>query len=46
MELPDVLLAVSVLLAVAVVLGLFAERVRVPVTVVLVVVGFLASAGG
>lgn len=43
MGLPQWLLVVSGLLAFAVVLGTFAERVRLPVTVVLVVVGFVAS---
>jgi len=43
MGLPQWLLIVSGLLAFAVILGTFAERVRVPVTVVLVVVGFVAS---
>ena len=44
MELQSVLLEVSGLLALAVLLGLVARRVRLPLTVVLVVVGLLASA--
>ena len=43
MGLAQWLLVVSGLLAFAVILGTFAERVRLPVTVVLVVVGFVAS---
>jgi CPA1 family monovalent cation:H+ antiporter len=43
MGLPQWLLVVSGLLALAVILGTFAERVRLPMTVVLVVVGFVAS---
>jgi len=43
-ELQSVLLEVSGLLALAVLLGLVARRVRLPLTVVLVVVGLLASA--
>lgn len=43
MGLAQWLLVVSGLLAFAVILGTFAERVRVPVTVVLVVIGFVAS---
>lgn len=46
MSLPFVLLEVAGLLALAVLLGLLAKRVNVPQTVVLVVVGFLASAVG
>lgn len=43
MSLTDALLEVAGLLALAVLLGLLAKRLRVPLTVVLVVVGFLAS---
>ena len=46
MDLAQALLEVSLLMAVAVVIGLLAERVRIPVTVVLAVVGFLASSLG
>ncbi len=46
MELPWLLLEVSALLTLAVLLGLVARRVRVPLSVVLVVVGFLAAAVG
>lgn len=47
MSLPQWLLLVSSLLSAAVILGLVADRVRLPVTVVLAVVGFLAGwAGG
>ncbi len=46
MELPRLLLEVSGLLIVAVLLGLGATRIRVPLSVVLVVVGFLAAAVG
>ena len=46
MELAEPLLEVSLLLAAAVVLGLLARRVRIPLTVVLAVVGFLASSLG
>ncbi|WP_100499599.1 cation:proton antiporter [Geodermatophilus chilensis] len=46
MELPRLLLETSVLLALAVVLGLVARRVEIPLSVILVVVGFLASAAG
>ncbi len=46
MELPRLLLEVSGLLIVAVLLGLGARRIRVPLSVVLVVVGFLAAAAG
>lgn len=43
MGLPEWLLVVSALLAFAVLLGTVAERVRLPVTVVLALVGFAAS---
>jgi len=43
MNIPQWLLVVSVLLAFAVVLGVFAERVHLPVTVVLAFMGFLAA---
>jgi CPA1 family monovalent cation:H+ antiporter len=46
MNLPLILLEVAGLLALAVVLGLLAKRVNLPQTVVLVVVGFVASAVG
>ncbi len=46
MELPRLLLEVSALLTLAVLLGLGARRVRVPLSVVLVVVGFAAAATG
>ena len=46
MELPRLLLEMSALLTLAVVLGLLARRVGVPLSVVLVVVGFLAAAAG
>jgi CPA1 family monovalent cation:H+ antiporter len=45
-ELPWLLLEVSALLTLAVLLGLVARRVRVPLSVALVVVGFLAAAVG
>jgi len=45
-DLPGALLEVAGLLALAVLLGLLARRVHVPLTVVLVVVGVLASAAG
>jgi CPA1 family monovalent cation:H+ antiporter len=45
-DLPGALLEVAGLLALAVLLGLLARRVHLPLTVVLVVVGFLASAAG
>jgi CPA1 family monovalent cation:H+ antiporter len=45
-DLAGALLEVAGLLALAVLLGLVARRVHVPLTVVLVVVGFLASAAG
>ena len=44
MNLPEWLLGVSALLAGAVLLGIFAKRVRLPLTVVLAVVGFGAGA--
>ncbi len=43
MSLPQLLLEISALLAGAVLLGLFARRLRLPFTVVLAVVGFLAG---
>ncbi|MGF1472788.1 MAG: cation:proton antiporter [Rubrobacteraceae bacterium] len=43
MSLPEWLLLLSVLLSAAVLLGLLAARVRLPLTVVLAVVGFLAA---
>ncbi len=43
MHLPQWLLLLSGLLAAAVLLGLLARRVRLPFTVVLAVVGFLAA---
>ncbi len=43
MNLPQWLLAISALLAVAVLLGVLAERVRLPMTVVLAMVGFVAA---
>ena len=46
MELPRLLLEISALLTLAVLLGLGARRVRVPLSVVLVVVGFAAAATG
>jgi CPA1 family monovalent cation:H+ antiporter len=46
MELPQLLLEMSALLALAVLLGLVARRIGVPLSVVLVVVGFLAAAVG
>ena len=46
MELPRLLLEVSGLLLLAVLLSLAARRIRVPLSVVLVVVGFLAAAVG
>ena len=46
MELPRLLLEMSALLTLAVLLGLFARRVGVPLSVVLVVIGFLAAAVG
>ncbi|MBA2416322.1 MAG: sodium:proton antiporter [Geodermatophilaceae bacterium] len=46
MELPQLLLEMSALLALAVMLGLVARRIRVPLSVVLVIVGFVAAAVG
>ncbi len=46
MELPRLLLEISALLTLAVLLGLAARRLRVPLSVILVVVGFLAAAAG
>ncbi len=46
MELPRLLLEMSALLTLAVLLGLFARRAGVPLSVVLVVIGFLAAAVG
>lgn len=46
MTLPDWMLQLSVLLAVAVVLGLLARRVGLPHTVVLAVLGFVAGSVG
>lgn len=46
MELPRLLLEVSGLLTLAVLLGLVARRISVPLSVILVVVGFLAGATG
>ncbi len=46
MELPHLLLEMSALLVLAVMLGLLARRIGVPLSVVLVVVGFLAAAVG
>ncbi|MGY2067046.1 cation:proton antiporter [Blastococcus sp. SYSU DS0619] len=46
MELPRLLLEMSGLLTLAVLLGLVARRIKVPLSVVLVVVGFLAAAVG
>ncbi|MBA2576724.1 MAG: hypothetical protein H0V05_08820, partial [Euzebyaceae bacterium] len=45
-NLARLLLELSLLLATAVLLGLLARRVRIPVTVVLTVVGFAAAALG
>jgi CPA1 family monovalent cation:H+ antiporter len=45
-ELPQLLLEMSALLTLAVLLGLLARRIGVPLSVVLVVVGFLAAAVG
>jgi CPA1 family monovalent cation:H+ antiporter len=45
-ELPGLLLEISALLTLAVLLGLVARRVGVPLSVILVVVGFLATAIG
>jgi CPA1 family monovalent cation:H+ antiporter len=46
MELPRLLLEVSALLTVAVLVGLVAQRLHVPLSVVLVVIGFLATVSG
>ncbi|MDP9398809.1 MAG: sodium:proton antiporter [Actinomycetota bacterium] len=46
MELPRLLLEFSALLILAVLLGLAARRAQVPLSVILVVVGFLAAAAG
>jgi CPA1 family monovalent cation:H+ antiporter len=46
MELPRLLLELSALLTVAVLVGLVAQRMHVPLSVVLVAVGFLATASG
>ncbi len=46
MELPQLLLEMSALLTLAVLLGLLARRIGVPLSVILVVVGFLAAAVG
>ncbi len=46
MELPKLLLEISALLTLAVLLGLVARRTHVPLSVILVVVGFLAAATG
>ena len=46
MELPQLLLEMSALLVLAVLVGLVARRIGVPLSVVLVVVGFLAAAVG
>ena len=46
MNLPDVVLEIAGLLALAVVLGLLARRVNLPLTAVLVVVGYVASVAG
>ena len=46
MELPRLLLEMSALLTLAVLLGLVARRVGVPLSVILVVVGFVAAAAG
>ncbi|MCZ2860675.1 cation:proton antiporter [Blastococcus sp. VKM Ac-2987] len=46
MELPRLLLEMSALLTLAVLLGLVARRIKVPLSVALVVVGFLAAAVG
>ena len=43
MSLPQWILLISVLLAAAVLLGVIARRVRLQLTVVLAVVGFLAG---
>ncbi len=46
MELPRLLLEISALLTLAVLLGLASRRLRVPLSVILVAVGFLAAAAG
>ena len=46
MDLAESLLEISLLLAGAVVLGIVAQRVRIPLTVVLAVIGFTASSLG
>ncbi len=46
MDLARLLLQLSGLLAVAVLMGLVARRLRVPLSVILVMVGFVASAAG
>ena len=46
MELPRLLLEMSGLLVVAVLMSLAARRTRIPLSVILVLVGFLAAAGG
>jgi CPA1 family monovalent cation:H+ antiporter len=46
MDLPGLLLEGSALLTVAVLMGLVARRIGVPLSVILVVVGFLAAASG
>lgn len=46
MELPRLLLEISALLTLAVLLGLVARRTHVPLSVILVAVGFLAAATG
>jgi CPA1 family monovalent cation:H+ antiporter len=45
-ELPRLLLEMSGLLVVAVLMSLAARRTRIPLSVILVLVGFLAAAGG
>ena len=46
MELPHFLLEMSALLTLAVLLGLVARRVGIPLSVILVVVGVVAAAAG
>jgi CPA1 family monovalent cation:H+ antiporter len=46
MDLPSLLLEICALLLVAVLVSLAARRLRVPLSVILVVVGFLAAAVG
>ena len=46
MTLPDFVLQISLLLAVAVVIGVLARRVRVPLTALLTMIGFLAAWAG